>query len=541
MENNNATPIALTTDSQDTIHIPLKFDITRRDIVFAFILLGVSLFMSFFGIWGGFKAGFYISLVMFTLTATVYLAVKRKKIKVFPLCCVILSIFVGLSLLLTTNDSVKILSVILYLILNLTWLLSLVSDKKETGDISIIKNIFKPFLKGVSLNLSPTLMSLSSIGKKKNLLKVLLGLACALPVIFIVVPLLMSSDEAFSGMMKMLFGNLFITFAKILWGIVIALLLVSYCFTLSKDDLPCEKASKFKGIENTVLISFFSAVSVCYLAYLFSQSAYFFSAFSGFLPDNYEFTVSGYARRGFFEMSIIAGINLVLIFSAILLSKKNNGKSCVCLRILCCFIGIFTLIIIATAISKMVLYISSFGMTLLRIQTTAFMIFLCVVFIALIIRLFLPKIRVLRVAFITAAAVLVILGSFNVNSLVARYNYNAYKSGDLKDIDVYTIYELGYEGVPYLIKLTNESDWETSRKAADYLFTVIDNNELIKVTDSGCEFNSDSVNNKNLGDYSLPESVALKELEKYIENNWYSIYEQYMEKHSENSIIDYFF
>ena len=543
MENSNVTPIALTENPNHNVYVPLKFEIKRKDIVFSVILLAVSLIMSFFGIWGGFKAGFYVSLVLFTATASAYLVTKRSKIRAFPLCCAVLSIFVGLSLVLTTDASVKLLSMHLFLILNLTWLLSLVSDKKETGDLSIVRNIFAPFFKGITLNLSPTVLSLCSVGKKKHLIKVLLGLACALPVIFIVVPLLMSSDEAFSGMMKMLFGDFFITVAKFMWGIVIAMLLVSYCFTLSKDKLPEDKKSTFKGIENIILISFLSSVSVYYLAYLFSQSAYFFSAFSGFLPENYEFTVAAYARRGFFEMSIIAGINFVLLFSAILLSRKNNGKSCVGLRIICCFVALFTLIIIATAISKMVLYISSFGMTRLRIGTTAFMVFLCIVFIALILRLFLPGTRVLRVAIITSSVVLIMLGCFNLNSVVAKYNYNAYKEGTLKEIDVYTIYELGYEGVPYLIKLAEDKDSSVSLKAHEYLFNILDYKEYITVNEEGnsykIKYNFNK--NKNIGNYSLPESIALNELEDYIKNNSDVIYEQYKNKYSENSIIDYLF
>jgi len=543
MENSNVTPIALTENPNHNVYVPLKFEIKRKDIVFSVILLAVSLIMSFFGIWGGFKAGFYVSLVLFTATASAYLVTKRSKIRAFPLCCAVLSIFVGLSLVLTTDVSVKLLSMLLFLILNLTWLLSLVSDKKETGDLSIVRNIFAPFFKGITLNLAPTVLSLCSVGKKKHLIKVLLGLACALPVIFIVVPLLMSSDEAFSGMMKMLFGDFFITVAKFMWGIVIAMLLVSYCFTLSKDKLPEDKKSTFKGIENIILISFLSSVSVCYLAYLFSQSAYFFSAFSGFLPENYEFTVAAYARRGFFEMSIIAGINFVLLFSAILLSRKNNGKSCVGLRIICCFIALFTLIIIATAISKMVLYISSFGMTRLRIGTTAFMVFLCIVFIALILRLFLPGTRVLRVAIITSSVVLIMLGCFNLNSVVAKYNYNAYKEGTLKEIDVYTIYELGYEGVPYLIKLAEDKDSSVSLKAHEYLFNILDYKEFITVNEEGDSYNIkyNFNKNKNIGNYSLPESIALNELEDYIKNNSDVIYEQYKNKYSENSIIDYLF
>ena len=537
--NPNETPF----DWKRGIYNTKKFDITHRDIVFSFVLLFVSLLMSFIGIGGGFKSGFYVSLVLVLITASAYLLPKHSKIKSFPLSCMILSILVALSLVFTTNFAVKLLSIVSFIILNLTWLLSLVSDNKEKGDLGIIKNIFKPFINGITCNVEPTVLGLLTVGKNKQFTKVLIGLACAVPVVIIVVPLLMASDEAFSGMIELLFGNFFITVIKFIIGIVIALLLISYCFTLGKDESPQEKESDFKGVENIVLVSFLSAVSVCYLAYLFSQFAYFFSAFSGFLPDNYKFTVATYARRGFFEMSIIAGINFVLIFATILLSKKKEGKVGVNVRIICCFIALFTLIIIATAISKMVLYISSFGMTRLRIQTTAFMLFLCVLFIALIIRLFLPKIRVLRVAFIASAVVLIILGCFNVNSIVAKYNYNAYKEGTLKEIDLYTIYELGYEGVPYLIRLADESDSGIANEANEYLFDILDYKEYITVNenDGSYKIKYNLNKNKSFWNYSLPESVAMEELESYVKNNSDVIVEQYKQEYSNNSTDDYFF
>ena len=53
------------------------------------------------------------------------------------------------------------------------------------------------------------------------------------------------------------------------------------------------------------------AVCAVYLAYLFSQLAYFVGGFSGILPEG--FTRAEYARRGFFEMTCLAGVNLALM------------------------------------------------------------------------------------------------------------------------------------------------------------------------------------------------------------------------------------
>ena len=234
---------------------------------------------------------------------------------------------------------------------------------------------------------------------------------------------------------------------------------------------------EIKGRENAVVIPFLSVISVCYLMYLFSQLAYFFSAFKGILPADYKFTVSDYARRGFFEMCIIAVINLVLVFAVLLFARKSEGKICAANKAICTFIGGFTLIIIVTALSKMILYIKKLGMTELRITTSAFMLFLAVVFVSVILCIFIKGIRVLRVAFITAGCILVILGTVNVNSAIAKYNYNAYKSGLLKDIDVQTIYDVGDEGIPYLVLLAKDSNITVAENAKEKIMLAVTGNK----------------------------------------------------------------
>ena len=446
-----------------------------------------------------------------------------------------LSVGVSIPFTFTSSGAVRFWSFVSVGILDLVWFVSIADDSAEKGDLGIFKNIFSPVFEGAIPNLPVSLRSLFSGREKgnKNFGKAILGIVLSLPVLIVVVPLLMSSDEAFSGMIEMLFGNLILTLVKLGLGLIISVFVISYCFTLKKEEPKEDLNNTFKGIENTVLVSFLSVISLCYLAYLFSQLAYFFSAFSGFLPENYKFTVSAYARRGFFEMTVIAAINFGLIFLSLLISRKKEGKSCISLRIICTFIGIFTLIIIATALSKMFLYISSFGMTRLRIQTSAFMVFLAVVFISLIIRLYLPKVRVIRTAFVTSAVVLIALGVGNVNSIVADYNYKAYKNGTLESVDIDAIYDLGHEGVPYLIKLAQDENSLVSDEAHEYLYGILaDGGYDMKVTTDSDGYSVTHKKNRNMGlaDFSIPEYRANKALTEYVKKNSDFIGEQWERK-----------
>jgi hypothetical protein len=216
-------------------------------------------------------------------------------------------------------------------------------------------------------------------------------------------------------------------------------------------------------VEPLIVGSFLTVLSLVYLAYLLSQGAYFFEGFRGLLPAGY--TPAMYARRGFFEMCTICVMNLAFFFGAASVCRRREGRLPAFIRLLMCFLCLFSLTLVAISASKMVLYIRSFGMTRLRILTSAFMLVLAVGFICLILRLFRNGVPYLKVTLIAAAAVLLVLSFVNVDRIVASYNTAAYRSGALSGIDVKTISELSDAAVPSLLDLADDADPEVARLA----------------------------------------------------------------------------
>lgn len=510
---------------QPTDLIPPKprFTASKKDLLFALFTVIGSVLLSVFGICAGFSGGFGISVLILLVILSAYFVPAKDGTKPYFAICGVLALLLCVGFVITTNGSVRFWSTVAIILLGAAWLVSRTNKCEEKSDLSLIKVILSPPLTSVN-NIPWALASLlSGEGeRRKTAGGILLGVLLAVPCLFVIVPLLMSSDVAFESMVSAMFDNLFIDALKIVLGLIISIPVITYLFTLSKDTQFEEKDSEFKGIQNAVLISFLSVLSVCYIAYLFSQFAYFFDAFRGILPNGYSFTVAEYARRGFFEMTAIVAINLAVIFACLLLAKKSEGKICIALRAICTFIGVFTLIIIATALSKMVLYINSFGMTVLRITTSAFMVFLAVVFASVMLRIFIPHIRVLRTALVTAGLVLTILGCANVNNMVASYNYNAYKNGALKDIDIQTIYELGEEGVPYLIKLADSKEKDIKDEAIYKIKLTV--NDLYDVNyrykDGECvSYEITDKKYDDIGQMNIPRSIAYKQLDEFIKDN----------------------
>jgi hypothetical protein len=91
-----------------------------------------------------------------------------------------------------------------------------------------------------------------------------------------------------------------------------------------------------------------------FLVYFLSQTSYFFSAFGNALPET--MTYAEYARRGFFELCVVAVLNLAIIGIAhILIQKKgSDDKTSKVLLWETLSLCVFTLLLIATAISKMI-------------------------------------------------------------------------------------------------------------------------------------------------------------------------------------------
>ena len=492
------------------------FDLKKGDFIFFACAVIVSIFTAVCGIFGGFSLGYFLSCMLMASLFTLYFA-KGMKVRFFPVLCGILSLANATVFFCTSNGSVRFFSAVVSFLLGLLCFGEFVNGPTKGNRETM--GVF--YAAGSAINnieISVKSLFVSGNGKQRAIGKVLVGLLCAVPALLVIIPLLLASDDAFLGMMSKLFSNSLANIMKIVFGLFLSVFVVSYGFSFKKGRLLTMKKSQMTGVENVYIISFLSAISVCYLMYLFSQLAYFFSAFRGFLPDG-QITYAEYARKGFFEMCAIASINLGLVFLSLLLAKKKKGTVCNAIKLLATFIAVFTLIVIATAISKMALYIDAYGMTVLRLTTSAFMVFLAVVFLSAILRIFVVKINIVKTALICSGCILLLLGIINVNAVCARYNYDSFMSGKLSSVDVEAMYQLGDEGIPYLVKLADHEDGSVSAKAKEYLALAIMYDyfeDLESDTTLTVELLRGKEYNNSFSHFSIPKAAAYNSLYAFL-------------------------
>ena len=312
----------------------------------------------------------------------------------------------------------------------------------------------------------------ASSTKTKYFLHIFLGLLIGTPFIIIVIFLLSSADATFKNIFDHLF-NFDISIPKNIGTLIWSLPMATYLYALIygssiEDNSKSFNIDKFnKTMDNAASIPRLSlytvnAVICCfYILFIGIQAIYFIDVLGGSLPA--DFTYSDYARRGFFELLAVALINIVFIAVAKIFSVKNENNKYMHIHIL--LNSILTLLLISVAFAKMYLYISTYGLTTLRIIPSVFMIFLCFVFAFIIMGEFKKSFPVTKLSFYAGNILFVLLCLANIDAVVAGYNLNAYMNGNLPYYDIYDLRESDMAAMPVIYKAwKNSSDKELKEK-----------------------------------------------------------------------------
>ena len=312
----------------------------------------------------------------------------------------------------------------------------------------------------------------TSSTKTKYFLHIFLGLLIGTPFIMIVIFLLSSADATFKNIFDHLFNfdiNVPENIGTLIWSLPMATYLYALIYGSSiEDNSKSFNIDKFnKTMDNAAFIPRLSlytvnAVICCfYILFIGIQAIYFIDILGGSLPA--DFTYSEYARRGFFELLTVALINIVFIAVAKIFSVKNENNKYLHIHII--LNSILTLALISVDFAKMYLYISTYGLTTLRIIPSVFMIFLCFVFAFIIMGEFKKSFPVTKLSFYAGNILFVLLCLANIDAVVAGYNLNAYMNGNLPYYDIYDLRESDMAAMPVIYKAwKNSSDKELKDK-----------------------------------------------------------------------------
>lgn len=269
------------------------------------------------------------------------------------------------------------------------------------------------------------------------------------------------------------FGNI--------WQLGLGIIVGQYVFRLflassdnAVEDTDQEDCvNKLKSIQKAHVVTVLAAVLpilFLYVIFFISQWKYYMSAFSGKLPVGLSY--ANYAREGFFQLCMVSFINMVIIVFVQLFMDVEKPvvakiKGGIVISYAAC-----TLILIATAMSKMMLYIESYGLTQKRVYSSWLMIVLAILFVVAVVKQFVKRLNAVAVSMAVVVVAFGILALSNVDGLIARYNVDRYLEGSLETVDVWAMRDLGDAAVPELTRLLEELEDKVTadKNGSDYEF-----------------------------------------------------------------------
>lgn len=432
----------------------------KREFLFALVILVSGCFLCNSVFYGGLNLGFAVFSGIILVATVIYLLSRGYKLTPYSIILLACSLVITASFVRGSDEGVNfVLFCFLILSANLgLCLLAGQNRRNPKGFLSLLDVPRTVFVLGIG-NSGPAFRGLkegfqqgSTASKKFGAVGA--GLLLSVPLLVAVISLLIKADAAFDGLLQKLPDwDLTELVVSVLFGFFLACYFYTRGTALHHSPKIMPDTKVRKGMNaltvNTVLI----AVGLVYVVYLISQLAYFSGGFSGILPEGY--TIAEYARRGFFEMAWLCAINLGIIALAIGLTSPK-GASDLLTKLLCLFLGIVTLFLVVSASAKMFIYIDAYGLTRLRVLTEVIMIWLGLSTVIVCVWLFVPRLAYMKVVLVLALVMGAAVAWADVDTVVARYNVNAYLTGDLQTVDVNYLGSLGSGATPYIQKLMDD-------------------------------------------------------------------------------------
>lgn len=212
-----------------------------------------------------------------------------------------------------------------------------------------------------------------------------------------------------------------------------------------------------------------------YAVFFASQWTYYVSAFSGRLPDGVDI-YSQYARDGFGELCTVSGINAAVMIVVFAFTKRRDpDRHSPATRIFVGLLSVSTIILVATAISKMVLYIRVYGLTHRRVYASWFMLLLAAGFLIVLIKQIFPRVNAVCALLAVFVLFFGVLALSDTNGRIAQYNVDRYINGTLAMPGIGELQtlsnECGDSAIPEIARLSlavrDRPECSDTQKAAD--------------------------------------------------------------------------
>ncbi len=291
--------------------------------------------------------------------------------------------------------------------------------------------------------------------RTKLLKRIMLGIFVTAPTLIFVLVLLSEADSIFStGVDHFLISvlermNIIIVF-KIIIGILAGLYLFGLLYNayVPSEVKEREGKGKLRGdliIFNMLLLS----ILVVYTIFIVIQFKYLFAGAT--LP--YGLTYAEYARKGFFELLFLSGVNVFLILLTVALTDTAEGFWKNVVKMLCFYLCFVTIVLLVSSFYRMRLYSVEHGLTRLRFLVFGFLIFESLGLILTFFYIARPRFNIVTVYLGIALTYYLVLNIIPMDAIIAKSQIDRYINGNRYGIDY--IVTLSSDAAPQIMRLMN--------------------------------------------------------------------------------------
>ncbi|MCW1971039.1 MAG: DUF4173 domain-containing protein [Anaerolineae bacterium] len=293
--------------------------------------------------------------------------------------------------------------------------------------------------------------------------RVLVGIFISLPLLLVFGGLFAAADAGFARIVRRIFNlNLTELIARLIFIFVILWMGIGLLSTLilpifrniGKSSLPAPvKLGLVEfGLPLVALTLLFATFVVLQLTYLFGGEA-MVSVASGL-------TYADYARRGFFELVMVAMLLLLVLLLTDWLMDKSDTRALTFFRITASILIALMAVVMVSAFQRMWLYTQIYGLSELRLYPTAFMLWLAVTFGWFMLTTLRGRTqRFIFGAMVAGFATLLVLNLINPDALIVRFN--AQRAGGLvplaprasRSFDSEYVTQLSADAVPTVVEI----------------------------------------------------------------------------------------
>ena len=285
------------------------------------------------------------------------------------------------------------------------------------------------------------------------------GLLIAIPVVAVLAALLSSADLVFADRLKSLLT--FFDLEKLPQYVfrLIYILVLTFLFAgvylhallpqkpTARPDTSQPVVKPFLGWTETVIV--LSAVVLLFAFFVVLQFQYLFGGQANITAAGY--TYSEYARRGFSELVAVAVLSLLLTLTLGSVARRDSPGQRTAFTVLTAALLALVLVILGSALQRLLLYEQAYGFTRLRTYTLIFIPWLALLLLAAIGLEVSQRSRRFGLALLIAIAGFgLTVGALNVDGFIARQNIERGLRGE--EFDRVYLSELSTDAVPVMMK-----------------------------------------------------------------------------------------